>query len=82
MDVSGSMMIVEHDYGEYDRRRHHEHDAVEVSSWKQETTPPLVASYHSIHVDTIDPSPCIVRGRHSQLGTNPQESSTSTLSPV
>lgn len=44
MDVSSSMVIVEHNHGEYNRRRHHEHDAVEVSSWKQETTPTLVTS--------------------------------------
>lgn len=50
MDISSSMMIVEHNYSEYDRRCHHEHDAVEVSSWKQETTAILVTFAHNILV--------------------------------
>lgn len=65
MDVSSSMMIVEHNYGEYDRRRHHEHDAVEVSSWKRETTPILVTFAHiQYQTYSVETSPSMVRGRH------------------
>lgn len=54
MDVSSSMMIVEHNYGEYDGRCHHEHDAVKVSSWKRETTPILVTFVHVQYQTSTD----------------------------